>query len=170
MKSSKLILPAALTVFLAGGALASQAMAAPHDDHGGRHEAAAHGGQGMEMGGCPMMSGGGMHGGMHKNMTPEQREKMRVIMNEADAKLSPLRDQLFVKHQEMRALQNATNPDVKAVSQKAGEINALREQMRKERKAMGDRIDKELGLEPGTHDFGRGHMGGQGGHGGHRGN
>lgn len=164
MNSSKLILPAALTVFLAGGALATQAVAAPHDDHGGRHEAMNHGGNGgMEMGDCPMMRGGYQHGGKHMNMTPEQREKMRVIMSESDAKLTPLRDQLFIKHQELKALQNATNPDVKAVGQKANEINTLREQLRKERAALGDRIDKELGLDPGTHDFGRGHMGGHGG-------
>lgn len=166
MRSSKLILPAALTVFLAGGALATQALAAP-GDHGGKHEMTNHGGPGM--GDCPMMRGGYGHGGKgaHMNMTPEQRQKMQTITQEADAKMNPLRDQLYTKHQELRALQNATNPDVKAVSQKANEINSLREQLRKERVTLGDRIDKELGLEPGTHNFGGGRMGGHGG--GHRG-
>ena len=168
MTTSKMIIPALMTVFLAGGAVvATKASAAPHEDHGGQHEMQNHDGQdgGKGMGGCPMMRGhGGGHGKM--NLTPEQRQKMNVIMEEAHTRLTPLRDQIYVKHQEMKALQNATNPDVKAVSQKATEITALREKMRAERKALGDRIDKELGLEPGTHNFdGYGHKGARGGHG-----
>ena len=162
MTTKKMIIPAALVALLAGGSLmATSASAAPHQDHGGKHEMQA---QGDGVGNCPMMQGG--HGQGKMQLSPEQRAKMRTLVQEADTKLRPLREQLYVKREEMRALQNAATPDVKAVGQKAQEINTLREQMHKERQALGDRIDKELGLEPGTHNFsGYGHKGGHGGQG-----
>ena len=174
MNTSKMILPAALTIFLAGGALITgNAIGAPHDGHGQGMMQNEAGMGGMPCPGMAGMGGKGYHRGM--NATPEQREKARAIMQEAETKMQPMRDQMFIKREELRAMQNAATPDTKAVAQKASEINTLRDQMRKERVALGEKLDKELGLEPGTHSFGGyGHGGyGHGGYGhgsyGHKG-
>lgn len=172
MNTTKMILPAALTIFLAGGALfATTAISGPHDGYGYGHGMMQGDCNGPGMGSpCPGMYGRGMQQG-GGNISPEQRQKLRDMVQESDAKIQPMRDQMYIKGEEMRALQNSANPDVKAVSQKAAEINALREQMRKERVALGEKIDKELGLEPGTHNFGGYGHGGRGhrgyGHGGY---
>lgn len=91
-------------------------------------------------------------------LNDEQQAKVNALMTESEAKVRPLHDQLFVKNQELQALQNASSPDMKAVNAKAMEINDLREQIRKERAGLGKKLDTTLGLKPGTH----GNMGGYG--------
>lgn len=149
--------------------------------HGGTHSGGQGAGRGKSKMDCPGMAQMGNHSGGHgdgqtaapskaMNISPEQRAKVNTIVQEAQAVIQPLRDQLFVKHEELRAMQQASNPDVTAVSKKAQEIIALREQLRKERHALGQKIDKELGLPEGTHTLG-GHTGKQTGtaHGQHSG-
>ena len=98
-----------------------------------------------------MMMGGGYGGcpgmrGAYAAMSPEKQAKYDSIMEDFYNKMQPLRDKLFVKRQELRALQNATNPDMKSVSQTASDINNLRDQMRKERDDLETRLEKEVGL------------------------
>lgn len=92
--------------------------------------------------------------GRGMNISPEQRAQGNTVMQEGAATLQPMREQMYVKQQELRALQNASNPDVSAVNKKAQEINALREQMRKEYFGFGKKLDQALGLPEGTHTGG----------------
>ncbi len=143
MNSMKKIIPSLAFVLLAGGSLyVSDAKAygcpcgAGHDfGHNSRH-------------GAHMMQ-------ENSNITDEQRQEARKLVEQAQEKMSLIKQQLFVKHEELKALQNAATPDVKAVSQKATEISQLEQSLATERKTLGEAIDKALGLEPGTHSFGR---------------
>ena len=74
-------------------------------------------------------------------MTPEQRQKMEAAFAQYAEKIQPLEDQLFVKKQELRALQNAPQPDVNAVGAKAAEIVKLRRQL--------DTLHREMAKEAG---------------------
>ena len=133
MKNTKIFLPALMAATLIGGTVfTTDAISGPHHYTDGSA-------QGM-MGGCPGMRGA------HAAMSPEKQAIYDNIMEDFHNKMQPLRDKLFVKRQELRALQNAANPDVKAVSQTASEINSLRDQMRKERNDLKKRLEKEVGL------------------------
>ncbi len=129
---------------------------------------------------CPCMNGGHGGQGMQKSeITDAQRAEAQALVEAAQEKMRPLRDQTFVKKHELEALKNAANPDVQAVSKTAQELVALREQLRQEKDALGIALDKALGLPPGTHGFkgydmkmprhGKGHgKGHDGDHGGGR--
>ncbi len=114
--------------------------------------------------GCPYSGGG--HGGnyMHDtNITDEQREAARALVTASQKKTAPIKEQLFVKNQELEALQNAATPDVEAVKKVANEVVELRKQLRTERDNLGLEIDKALGLPAGTHALnGYGHGNGNG--------
>ncbi len=86
-----------------------------------------------------------------KEISQAQRQEARKAMEASQAKMEPLRAAMFVKKQELRALQNAANPDVAAVSAKATEITTLQAKMADEKKNLGMALDTALGLEPGTH-------------------
>lgn len=149
----KMVLPTIIAVaFLVGGTFAAVKAAESSGEMRGQEQDAY-------MGCNPCWNGKGMQ------MSEEQRAKVNALLQESEAKVEPLRDQLFVKREELRALQNAATPDMKAVNSKAMEINGLREQLRKERAELGKKIDTALGLKPGTHGF-MGRMGNpMGGHG-----
>ena len=53
-----------------------------------------------------------------------------VVKKVVNAKAEPLRDQLFVKRSELRALENSTNADQAAVEKTAREFLDLRNQLR----------------------------------------
>ena len=74
-------------------------------------------------------------------MTPEQRQKMQAVFAKYAEKMHPLEDQLFVKKQELQALQNASQPDVNAVGAKASEIVKLRREL--------DTLHREMAKEAG---------------------
>ncbi len=109
------------------------------------------------------------------NISDEQKKQLRTTVQSSRDTASDIRGQIFVKRHELKALHNAAFPDANAVGKKASEISELRKALRAERKKLGESIDKILGLEPGTHDFGsclrphnkRGHKDGhgRGGHG-----
>lgn len=160
MKKSTFFVPALLAMTLvSGAAFAGNAISAPHGGHGdgpamgGNMGDGPHGNMGG-MGGC--MSGGdgsGYHKGMGKHMgrayeslTPEKRAQFDTMLKEYHDKVIPMGDALYVKKQEMRALQNAATPDVNAVSKKATEINELRNKVRAEKDAFMNKLDKELGI------------------------
>ncbi len=133
MKSIKKTLPVVALVLLAGGVFAVS-------------EAEARG--------CPMMGHGGKHHeAQASSISDAQRKEARALVDTAQDKIAPLKQQLFVKEQELQALHNASTPDVAAVSKKATEIVELRQQIASERKALGQAIDKALGLEAGTHSL-----------------
>ncbi len=139
---SKIIIPALVLTILAGGTFAA-------------HEASARG--------CP--SGHGMYM-ENSNITDEQRTAARNLVEESQKVITPIKEKMFVKKQELEALKNASNPDVAAVTKTSNELVELRRQLREEKDKLGEAIDKALGLEPGTHKFGnQGYGKGHGGYG-----
>ncbi len=99
-------------------------------------------------------------------LSAEQRANMHKAVEAFRVKMQPVRQDLFVKQQELQALHNAANPDVAAVSRKATEISALRASLDAEKRQLGLALDKAMGLEPGTHAL-RAFKAKKGGHGRH---
>ncbi len=120
--------------------------------------------------GCPYSGG---HGKYMQEMSDEQRTKVQNLLDASDKVTTPLKEKMFVKKQELEALQNAATPDVSLVTKASNELVELRRQLREEKDKLGAELDKALGLKPGTHKFsnyghgdGMGHGKGQGkGHG-----
>ena len=73
---------------------------------------------------------------------------------ELTAKFEKVNGALFVKRHELRALENAANPDVKAVSECATEIVNLRHERRALRKELRERMFKEV-FEPAIKNAGK---------------
>lgn len=161
MKKTKFFVPALLAMTLVGGAaFAGNAISAPHGGgHGEMHQGgpAGYGGHAGDMGGCMMGSmgdGPGYHRGMgahmgraYDNLTPEKRAQFDTMLKEYHSKVIPMGDALYVKKQELRALQNAATPDVNAVSKTAMEITELRNKVRAEKDAFMTKLDAELGIK-----------------------
>lgn len=176
MKKSTFFVPALLAMTLvSGAAFAGNAISAPHGGgHGGQHEGgpAGHGGGMGGMGGCMgdgpgyhrgmggcMGDGAGYHRGMgagYRDMTPEKRAQYDTMMQEYHAKVVPMGENLYVKNQELRALQNAATPDVSAVSKKATEISELRSKVRAEKDAFMTKMEAEFGFTGAGHVKGPG--------------
>ncbi len=83
--------------------------------------------------------------------TEAQLQDARKAREVSQEKSLSLRQELFVKKEELRALQNAATPDVAAVSKKATEITQVQNKLMDEKKSLGMALDKALGLAPGTH-------------------
>ncbi|WP_298994203.1 periplasmic heavy metal sensor [uncultured Desulfovibrio sp.] len=125
-----------------------------------------------KMGGCGMMGGsemgpmmshmgmGAIHPGMIKHikgqLKPEQMAQFDAALKDYSKKIEPTQQALFVKHEELKALQHATNPDVKAVSKTATEFAQLVSKLKSEREAFEDKITKDFGIK----DLHGGMMGG----------
>ena len=163
MKSSKIILPILLAATMIGTAYTTQA-------------AGMDGKMGM-MGGCGMMGGsemgpmmphmgmGAIPPGMVKHikgqLKPEQMAQFDAALKDYSKKLDPLQQALFVKHEELKALQHASNPDVKAVSKTATELVQLFSKVKSEREAFEEKIIKDFGVKELHSDMmGGGMMGG----------
>ncbi len=99
--------------------------------------------------GCPFMESPANYG----KITPEQKKAARDLVIQSREEKKDIEDQIFVKKNELKALHNASYPNVEAIGKKASEITELRKKMRDSRKKLGQDIDKALGLEPGTHSF-----------------
>ena len=63
---------------------------------------------------------------MRHPLSPEARKQARAIAEEMRAKFEQINGALFVKRHQLRALENAANPDVKVVGECATEIVQLR--------------------------------------------
>ena len=83
-------------------------------------------------------------------------------MEEFAPRMEQLRDSIYVKRQELRALENATNPDVKAVREAATEMTRLRNEMADLHDALGDKLAAEVGVPEGFKDAPRGPRGPRG--------
>ena len=147
MKSSKIILPALLAAALVG-ATTYTAQAAGMDGKKGMME-----GCGMKSGGMmgEMMGAGAVMPGMVKHikgqLKPEQVAQFDAALKDYSKKIEPMQQSLFVKHQELKALQNATNPDVKAVGKTATELAQLFSKLKAEREAFDEKIKKDFGVK-----------------------
>ena len=143
MKSKNIAIAAILAATLMGSAITVYSQPAPAGDMP----------EGMrDMGGCqgempcPGMQGHGMHGMMGRGAyTPEQQQKYDAIVADFAKQMEPVKDQMFIKRQELRALQNAANPDIAAVRATATELLQLRKQLGQLHDTMTQRIEKEVG-------------------------
>ena len=74
----------------------------------------------------------GHHGyGMrYQALSPEQQKTFDKLVDEFQSQSRPLRDKMFIKRAELRALEQAANPDVKAIDRTAQELVDLRNQVR----------------------------------------
>ena len=116
---------------------------------------------GSEMGPMmPHMGMGAIPPGMVKHvkgqLKPEQVAPFDAALKDYSKKIEPTQLALFVKHEELKALQHATNPDVKAVSKTATELAQLFSKLKSEREAFEDKITKDFGIK----DLHGGMMGG----------
>ncbi len=126
-----------------------------------------HGHYGNSQGGC--MAAGSCGGGMGYNaaqinqLTPEKQEAYRKIMDSYRAKVEPLRESMWEKRMELRAL--APNPNTQPAEIKAlvKEIGALHVQMKTERDNLRNGLEKAIGLKLGRGMDGM-HHGMRGGH------
>lgn len=159
MKSSKIILPILLAATMVGTAYTTQAEAMDG-----------------KMGGCGMMGGsemgpmmphmgmGAIPPGMVKHikgqLKPEQMAQFDAALKDYSKKIEPTQQALFVKREELKALQHATNPDVKAVSRTATELAQLASKIKSDREAFEDKITKDFGIKELHGDMMGGMMGG----------
>lgn len=147
MKPSRILLPALFAATIMGGAFVSGAEARP--SHNGMGYGYGCNGGYDDACGC-YGNGGGHRGhwggyGYGNGLSPEQRAKYSALIDEYAPKMRPVRDQIFVKRQELAALRNAANPDVKAVRVAAEELVALQNQMTQLHRELGARLEKEVG-------------------------
>lgn len=89
--------------------------------------------------------GHGFHMGKRPKLNAEQQKKYDAIVEEYSKKMDPLRDQAFVKRQELRALQNAANPNLEAVRKTATELRSLQQQLRELHLEMSQKLRTEVG-------------------------
>ena len=103
-----------------------------HGYHRGWHHGGWHGN-------CPWYGERGDYRGYHHrgwgkgyaaNLSPEQRKTYMRLVDDFNAKAEPLRDQMFIKRAELRALENSTNASKADVDKTAREFLDLRKQMR----------------------------------------
>ena len=103
-----------------------------HGYHRGWHHGGWHGN-------CPYYGERGDYRGYHHrgwnkgyaaNLSPEQRKTYDKLVDDFNAKAEPLRDQMFIKRAELRALENSTNASKAEVDKTAREFLDLRNQMR----------------------------------------
>lgn len=100
-------------------------------------------------------------GAVYNALTPEKQAKFDAVYKEADARIQPLKDKAWAKHIELNALSGNPNTKPETISKLTGELADLRTQIRKEYTALDERLEKEVGVNPG---YGRmGHMGMGGG-------
>ena len=131
----------------------------------------------------------GYHNGDHAGMSALSTEKQgayEAMMKDYYNRVSPIQDKLAGKNIELDALSRNPNTKPETISKLANEVAELRSQLRAERMALGDKMEKELGIQPrhgmmgggmgnhmgngmGNHNGGR-HGGGHGGNGGGYGN
>lgn len=132
MKKGTFVPLVAATV-LASALLAGNAVAGPHHMGRGYHN-------------------GGWYGPAQQAISPEKQQAYDAIMKDFAKKTQELRDKLQAKQIELDTLGNSTNPNPEAVAKAAQELVTLRNQMNKEREALAERLNKEIGapLYPGA--------------------
>ena len=93
---------------------------------------------------CPGQDG--MAGPKCLTITQDQRAKYYALQKEYAPKFREIKDQLFIKENELKALQHAVQPDVPAVRAAATEIVSLRNALADLKKALDERLAKECGI------------------------
>ena len=77
-----------------------------------------------------------------QTFSPEQREKYNTIVEEYAKRINAVRDEIFVKRQELRALHNNAIPDAKAVRDCDTGLATLKRQMEDAHNDMMRRLEE----------------------------
>jgi len=133
----KYLVPAFLAFSLVSGAVLSSDASAW--SHGGGSNGYHNSGGSGHNGGYGKM---GIHRGY--NLDGKDRVQYDAMFQKHQDKVQPLRSQLFVKIQELEALQNATNPDIEAVKKASNELVDIKQDIRQERKDFRASINKSF--------------------------
>ena len=105
----------------------------------------------------------GNHAGMYA-VSPEKQGAYDAMMKDYYSRVSPIQDKLNAKGIELDALSRNPNAKPETISKLANEVAELRSQLRAERMTLGDKMEKELGVQPGRGMMGNGmgyHNGGR---------
>ena len=97
-------------------------------------------------------------------LSPEKQSAYEAMMKEHFDRVAPIQDKLNAKSLELNALSRNVNARPETISRLAGEVADLQARLRAERRALGDRMEKELGIRGyGMHGgMGAGMMNGHG--------
>jgi hypothetical protein len=160
---------AIVTALVMAAPLAAHARPGAEKGHGGPHR-----GPGMEQSSSRTCPGAMMQQGWMHAIPQEKREAVFAVLKEHRAKTQELREQLWVKRTTLEALSGNPKVEPSELVKLVTEMSALRIQLKKERVALAERIEKEFGIQmPSGKGFGMGHgpkgFKGHGGHGGHGG-
>ena len=99
----------------------------------------------------------GNHRAAVQTLTPEKQAAYNNIMEESYKKMLPLHDQIQAKEMTLRALSPNPNTKPEQITALVDEIMKLRQQVRVERDAHVERIQKEVGIDmPRGFGMGRG--------------
>lgn len=103
-----------------------------------------------------------------ETLSPEKQAAYDAMMKEHIDRVTPIQDKLNAKKLELNALSHNPNVKPEALSKLAGETSELQAQLRAERRALDDRMQKEFGIRAhGRHGDMKAH-GARGGHNGTR--
>ena len=94
----------------------------------------------------------------YERLDPQLQEKYDAIMRDFQERMMPVTEKLMAKQLELDALAGNAGADPKHISDLAGEIAALRTQIRQERMKLRDRLKEETGLADGFPRKGPGHL------------
>lgn len=125
-------------------------------------------------GGCGYGPGPGY---WQQSVPEEKRDALYAMMREHQAKVQPLRDELWAKRSLLDALSGNPNADVKEIKALVNEMGAVRAKLRAEQGAFEAQVKKDLGVNAPFDCYGAGGMGygrhrgfgGPGDHGGYGG-
>lgn len=100
------------------------------------------GGYGPGYGNGYMMNG---YGPDNAQLSPEKQATLDKLAEAHEKAIAPLREQLFAKGAELRALENQPNPDLKAIDGLTRDISGLRGRMFDEAQDFRAKVAKETG-------------------------
>ncbi len=130
----------ALTGILSFTFIASNAMAAPKDGPKGENK----GPRGERMNHC------GPQDEFHEafaELSDDKKAMFFSIMEEHKMNMAPVRDQMWAKRAQLKAISDDTITDMKILTQVTDDIVALRQQMRDAAIALDARMAAEVGIE-----------------------
>ena len=130
MQTRSLLAALAVTTLLFGASAAVDAAPAKKGDQAGAAAHAGHGGPAAQ----------------EAVLAPEKQALFRTIMDESEARLVPLQEQMFAKRLELKALAQNPNTPRETITALSQEMATLKTQIRNEMKSRNDRIEKEVGL------------------------
>lgn len=117
-----------------------------------------HGGQ--HAGYCDDNGPGRHRGAWFQGLTPEKQQAVTALFEAHQAKMQPLREQLWKKNATLEALSGNPKVEPKEITAMVEEIAKLRNQIFTERNEFADRVEKETGIKA-PHAMGAG-FGGRG--------